>query len=164
MSTAPKVESVLSHQLVVFTLDAQHYALPLTRVQRVVRMVEVTPLPKAPEIVLGVIDLQGNIIPVMSMRKRFGLPEPETSLSDQLIVADTAKRRVALVVNSVTGIVERTAGEVTEAEKIVPGAQYVEGMTRLEDGILFIHNLDRFLSKKEEHELEGLLGQAAGRG
>src|SRR5712664_3791721 len=106
----------MSNQLVVFTLDTQHYALPLTRVQRVVRMVEVTPLPKAPEIALGVIDLQGNIIPVMSMRKRFGSPEPETSLSDKLIVANTATRIVARVVNSVTGIVERTAGEVTKTE------------------------------------------------
>ena len=154
----------MSNQLVVFTLETQHYALPLARVQRVVRMVEVTPLPKAPEIVLGVIDLQGDIIPVISMRKRFGLTEPEASLSDQIIVADTSTRSVALVVNSVTGVVERTAEEVTDAEKIVPGAQYVEGMTRLDDGILFIHNLDRLLSKKEEQQIEGLLGQAAGKG
>ena len=154
----------MSNQLVVFTLDAQHYALPLASVQQVVRMVEIIPLPKAPEIVLGVIDLQGNIIPAMSMRKRFGLSEPEASLSDQLIVADTATRIVALVVNSVTGVVERAAEEITDVGKIVPGAQYIEGMTRLDDGILFIHNLDRFLSKKEERELEGLLGQAAGSG
>src|SRR6266852_4862003 len=126
------------HQLVAFTLGEQRYALPLTTVQRVVRMVEVTPLPKAPEIVLGVIDLQGDIIPIMSMRKRFGLPEPETSLTDQLIVADTATRSVALVVNSVIGVVEQTAAKVIETEKIVPGAQFVEGITRLEDGILFI--------------------------
>src|SRR5712691_5994820 len=152
------------NRLVAFILGEQRYALPLTTVQRVVRMVEVTPLPKAPEVVLGVIDFQGNIIPVMSMRKRFGLPEPETSLSDQLIVADTATRSVALVVNSVTGVLERTAEAVTDAEKIVPGAQYVEGMTRLEDNILFIHNLDHFLSKKEERQLEGLLSQTAGRG
>ena len=160
------MQSVMSksNQLVVFTLDAQNYALPLARVQRVVRMVEVTPLPKAPEIVLGVIDLQGNIVPVMSMRRRFGLAEPETSLSDHLIVADTATRSVALVVNSVTGVIERTSEEVTDTEKIVPGAQYVEGMTRLEGGILFIHNLDRFLSKKEEQQMEVLLGQAAGQG
>jgi purine-binding chemotaxis protein CheW len=154
----------MSNELVVFTLDAQHYALPLTSVRRVARMVEVTPLPKAPEIVLGVIDLQGTIIPVMSMRKRFGLLEPETSLSDQIIVADTATRRVALVVNSVAGVVERTAQEVTDTEKIVPGAQYVEAMTRLEGGILFIHDLDRFLSRKEEQELESLLSQGTGRG
>jgi purine-binding chemotaxis protein CheW len=156
-------KSVMSNQLVVFTLDAQHYALPLTSVQRVVRMVEVTPLPKAPEIVLGVIDLQGNILPVMSMRRRLGLSEPEISLSDRLIVANVAARSVALVVNSVAGVVERTAEEVTDVEKIVPGTQYVEGMTRLEDGILFIPDLDRFLSKTEEQQLEGLLGQAAGK-
>jgi purine-binding chemotaxis protein CheW len=154
----------MSNQLVVFILGEQQYALPLATVQRVVRMVEVTALPKAPEIVLGVIDLRGKIIPVMSMRKRFGLPEPETTLSDQLIVADTATRTVALVVNSVTGVIERTAEEVTNTERIVPGAQYVEGMISLEDGVLFIHNLDRFLAKKEERELEVLMGQAAGRG
>jgi len=125
-------------------------------------MVEVTPLPKAPEIVLGVIDFQGNIIPVMSMRKRFGLSEPETSLSDQLIMAETATRSVALVVSSVTGVVERPAEDLTKAEKIVPGLQYVEGITRLENGILFIHNLEHFLSNKEEQQLDGLLAQAAG--
>ncbi len=151
------------NQLVAFILGERQYALPLTTVQRVVRMVEVTPLPKAPAVVLGVIDFQGNIIPVMSMRKRFGLPEPETSLSDQLIVAETATRSVALVVNSVTGVVERTVEEVTEAEKIAPGLQYVEGITRLEDGILFIHNLEHFLSKREGEQLDDLLAQAAGK-
>ena len=150
-------------QLVVFTLDAQLYALPLASVQRVVRMVEVTPLPKAPEIVLGVIDVHGSIIPVMSMRRRFGRPEPEASLTGQLIVAETDTRCVALVVTSVTGVIERTVEEVTEAEKIVPGAQYVEGISKLEDGIVFIHNVDRFLSKKEDQQLDGLLTRSTGR-
>jgi purine-binding chemotaxis protein CheW len=151
------------NQLVAFVLGEQQYALPLTTVRRVVRMVEVTPLPKAPEVVLGVIDFQGKIIPVVSMRKRFGLAESESSLSDQLIVADAGTRSVALVVNSVIGVLERTAEEVTEAEKIVPGARYVEGMTRLEGSILFVHDLDRFLSPKEEQQLDGLLDQAAGK-
>lgn len=151
------------NRLVAFVVGEQRYAVPLATVQRVVRMVEVTPLPKAPEVVIGVIDLQGNIVPVMSLRKRFGLPEPETSLSDQLMVADTATRRVALMVNSVTGVLERTAEDIIDAEKIVPGAEYVEGIARLQDGILFIHNLERFLSKKEERQLDGLLAAAAGK-
>jgi purine-binding chemotaxis protein CheW len=150
------------NQLVAFVLGEQQYALPLSTVQRVVRMVEVTPLPKAPEVVLGVIDIQEKIIPVMSIRKRFGMAEPETSLSDQLIVVDTSAGRVALVVNSVTGVVEQTAEEVTEAKKIVPGTQHVEGITRLKGGILFIHDPDRFLSEKEERQLDGLLAQTAG--
>ena len=64
--------------------------------------------------------------------------------------------------NSVAGVVEQTTEEVTETKKIVPGAQYVEGMATLEGGILFIHDLDRFLSKKEERQLEGLLAKTAG--
>jgi purine-binding chemotaxis protein CheW len=150
------------NQLVAFSLGDQQFALPLTTVQRVVRMVEVTRLPKAPEVFLGVIDFQGTIVPVVSMRKRFGLAESETRLSDQLIVADAGTRSVALVVDSVIGVVERTAEEVTEAEEIVPGAQYVKGITRLEGGIVFVNDLDRFLSQKEEQQLDGLLDQAAG--
>jgi purine-binding chemotaxis protein CheW len=150
------------HQLVTFVLDKQTYALPLTTVQRIVQMVEITTLPKAPDVVLGVIDFHGTIIPVMSMRKRFGKAEVEAGLGDQLIVAEAGRRSVALVVNSVTGVVERTTEEVTEAEKIIPGVQYVDGMTRLEDGILFIHNLNRFLSKQEERKLDGLLAKNAG--
>lgn len=152
----------MSYQLVAFILDEQRCALPLAAVQRVVQMVEVTPFPKALEVVLGVIDFQGSIIPVMSMRKRFGRAEPEARLSDHLIVANMGARTVALVVNSVTGVVERTTEQVTDIEKIVPGAQYVDGMTRLEDGILFVHDLDRFLSKKEERELDDLLAQTEG--
>jgi purine-binding chemotaxis protein CheW len=152
----------MSNQLVVFTLDERLYALPLTKVQRVLRVVEVTPLPKAPDFVLGVINLQGNIIPVMSMRTRFGLSEPETRLNDQIIVADTATRTVGLLVNSVTGVIERTLEEVTGTERIVPGAQYVEGITKTEDGILCIHDVDRFLSAKEEQQLDRLLPQAPG--
>jgi purine-binding chemotaxis protein CheW len=151
------------NQLIAFLLGEQPYALALTTVERVVRMVEITPLPKAPESVLGVIDLQGKIIPVMSMRKRFGFAEPEISLTDQLIVAQAGSRSVALAVTSVSGVVERSAEDITGVEKIVPGAQYVEGMTRLEGGILFIHDLERFLSQKEERQLDSVLAQAAGR-
>ncbi|MBF8302857.1 MAG: cheW40H-4 [Candidatus Dadabacteria bacterium] len=59
------------NQLVVLTLDEQRYALHLSAVERIVRVVEVTPLPKAPEIVLGVVNVQGQIIPVINIRKRF---------------------------------------------------------------------------------------------
>lgn len=142
-------------------LGERQYALPLAAVRRVERMVEVTPLPSAPEVVLGVIDVRGSIIPVMSMRKRFGMTEPEASPGDQLIVADAGGRSVALVVNSVTGVVERMAEEITEAERIVDGVQFVEGISRLEGGILLIHDLDRFLSQKEEKQLDGVLTQAA---
>jgi len=121
--------------------------------------VEVTPLPKAPEIVLGVVNVQGKIIPVFNLRKRFGLIKRETNLSDQLVIAHAAGRNVALVVDSVTGLLERSQDEITEIDETVPGAEHVEGVAKLHDGILFVHNLDRFLSLDEEKRLESLLAE-----
>jgi purine-binding chemotaxis protein CheW len=150
------------NRLVAFTLNRQPYALRLASVRQVLRMVEVTPLPKAPEIVLGVLSLHGVVVPVLSIRRRLGLTEREASLSDQLIVADSAGRIVALVVDAVIGVVERSTEETTEAERIVPGAQYVEGIAKLEEGLLFIHNLDLFLSQPEERHLHDALAKGQG--
>jgi purine-binding chemotaxis protein CheW len=142
------------NQLVVFALDEQRYALHLSAVERIVKVVEVTPLPKAPEIVLGVVNLQGRIIPAVNIRKRFGLPGRDVNLSDQLIIANTSRRTVALVADSVSGVVERSANEVIAGGKILPGMEYVEGVAKLTDGMVLIHDLDRFLSLEEENKLD----------
>jgi purine-binding chemotaxis protein CheW len=106
-----------AHQLVVFTMDEQRYALQLAAVERVVRMVEVTLLPQAPQIVLGVINAQGRIIPVVDIRRRFRLPARDIRLSDHLLIARTARRTVALALDAVTGIVEGSAQAVITAEE-----------------------------------------------
>jgi purine-binding chemotaxis protein CheW len=144
-------------QLVAFRLDAQHYALHLGSVLRVVPVVEVTRLPAAPEVVLGVINLHGKIVPVLDLRRRFGLPKRELSLSDQLVVARTAKRTVALLVDSVSGVVERPPQEITGAGMILPGLEYLGGVAKLQDGMLLIHDLDTFLSLDEEEQMEGAM-------
>ncbi len=84
-------------QVVIFTLDEQRYALRLSSVERALSAVDITPLPKAPQIVLGIINIQGEIVPVVNMRARFGLPERGMGLSDQIILARTTRRKVALV-------------------------------------------------------------------
>jgi purine-binding chemotaxis protein CheW len=150
----------MRYKFVVFTLNEQRYAVELSAVQRIVRIVEVTPLPKAPEIVLGVINLQGIIIAVFDIRKRFGLHEAEMDLSDQLIIARTATRTVALAVDSVSGIIERSEEEITESGRFVPGSEYLEGVAKVEDSILLIHNLDRFLCLEEEKQLQEVLAKS----
>lgn len=145
-------------QLVVFSLDERRYALRLSAVERVVRLVEVTPLPAAPEIVLGVINLEGRIVPVVDTRSRFRLPAKEQELSDHILIAHTARREVALLVDSVSNVVELSGGEVINSSGIVPGIEYVEGIAKLEDGMVLIHDLDRFLSLEEEKMLEEAIG------
>ena len=144
-------------QLVVFALEDQRYALHLSAVERIVRAVEMTPLPKAPEIVIGVINVQGRIIPVFNIRRRFHLPEREIELSDQLIIANTARRTVALVVDTVDGVIERLSEEITPADQVLPRIEYVEGIVKLENGLVLIHDLDKFLSIDEETKLDEAL-------
>ena len=146
-----------SPQLVVFTLDEQRYGLRLATVERVVRAVEVTPLPNAPEIVLGMINVQGRIIPVVNVRKRFRRPEREIGLSDQFIIARTPRRTVALVVDAVSDVEPCPEAQVVAAEKILPGLEHFDGVLKIPDGMIFVHDLDRFLSLDEERALTAAL-------
>ncbi len=141
----------------MFCLDDRRYALHLDAVERVLPSLDVTPLPKAPEIVLGLINIKGKIMPALDVRKRFRLPEREVGLHDHLIVAKTSKRTVAIPVDSASGVMEISAQEITEAKGIVPGLDYLEGVVKLKDGMLLIHDVEKFLSLEEETTLEEAL-------
>lgn len=140
--------------LIVFSLDRQRYALPLHAVDRVVRMVAITPLPKAPDIVLGAVNFQGRVIPVINIRRRFNLPEKDIALTDQLVVAHTSRRSVALVADAVHDVISSSAQSLIETENILPGLEFVDGVIKLGDGLILIHDLDRFLSLEEESSLD----------
>jgi len=144
-------------QLVVFALDELRCALHLATVERALRMVEITRLPKAPEMVHGVIDFHGEIIPVLDVRKRFQLPGKEPGISDQLIVARTAKRMVALVADAVADVIALPAEARIEPGAILSGMEYCSGVVRLDHDMIFIHDLDAFLSLEEEQALEAAL-------
>ncbi|MBI3302855.1 MAG: purine-binding chemotaxis protein CheW [Deltaproteobacteria bacterium] len=146
-----------ANHLLVLTLDEQQYALHLSAVERIVRAVAVTHLPQAPEIVLGVVNVHGQVIPVVDVRKRFRLPRRDIELSDRFIITHTARRPVIVVADTVVGVMTYTSQDVMPAETILPGAGYVEGVVRLADGLLFIHNLDTFLSLDEEQVLHEVL-------
>jgi len=141
-------------QLVGFVLAGRNYAVSLAAVERIVHVVEVAPLPKAPEIVLGLINFAGRIIPVVDMRQRFRLPAREVGLYDQVIIARTSKREIAFIADGVAGVIECPEAEITAAEKIVPGLEYLQGVLKLKDGLIFIHDLERFLSLEEEKSLD----------
>lgn len=146
--------------LLVITLDGRRYALPLPVVERVVRAVAITPLPNAPDIVLGVVNIRGRVIPVINMRRRFHLPEREVALTDQLVVAHTARRPVALVAGAALDVIACPAQSLIAAEDVLPNVEYVEGVVKLEDGLILIHDLDSFLSLEEENLLDCALEAA----
>ena len=144
--------------LLAFTLDDWRCALELSAVERVYRAVAVTPLPDAPDIVLGVVNVRGVVLPVVDIRRRFRLPEKNLTPDNRLIIAHSTGRLVALVVDDVTGVIECAEKDITSASAIVPSMEYVEGVARLKDGMILIHDLARFLSLEEKAVLEQALG------
>ncbi|MDE1146521.1 MAG: chemotaxis protein CheW [Azospirillaceae bacterium] len=148
--------------LLRFDLDGRAFGLPLAMVERAVRAVAVTALPGAPGLVLGVINLQGQVVPVMDIRRRFGIASRPPAVTDHMIVARGPYRTVVLLVDTVVGTVAGAPVDWVAANGVVPGVDdAIAGVVRLEDGLLLIHDLDRFLTMEEEDQLAAALAEQA---
>lgn len=148
--------TAFEQHLVVIALDQQRYALRLAAVECIARMVEVTPLPAAPLVVSGVVNVHGRVVPLYNLRRRFGLAKREVTLTDQFIVARTARRTVALVADAVTVMV-CAESDLVAMENLGLDVRHTEGVVTLEDGLILIHCLDKFLSLEEEQSLDQAL-------
>jgi purine-binding chemotaxis protein CheW len=146
--------------VVIFEVAEQRFALPLASVEQALRIVEITPLANAPSVVAGVIDVRGVIIPVIDMRCRFGLPRRPAQISDQLLIANSSARKLALCVDAVGEVVEYRTEDFTAAAAVVPGMESLQGIAKLADGLVFIHDLERLLSLEEANALAEVIGDA----
>jgi purine-binding chemotaxis protein CheW len=146
--------------LVVFALGPQRYAIAADHVQEVARAVAVARLPKAPAIIEGVINVRGRVVPVLDLARRFNHPIREVDLSDHVVIARTTARLVAFRAHGAATLEHVEPGLIEDARAHVPGAAHVSGIAKLADGLVFIHDLDTFLSAAEAGSLEDALCQA----
>jgi purine-binding chemotaxis protein CheW len=145
-------------RLLSYFIEDRLYGLYLETVAGVVRAAEVTPLPEVPSVIIGAVNVRGEIMPVIDMRRRLGLPTREMELSDHFIIARSSRRSVVLVVDAVSGVLEYPEEKISEAEAVVPGgAGVLKGFLMLEDGMLLIQDLELFLSLEEEARLEAAM-------
>jgi len=148
-------------QWVVFGLDTGRYAVSLTAVDRIVRAAHVTPLPLAPGIVLGALNVEGCVLPVLNIRRRFRLLERNINPADHFLIARTAQRRVVLVIDAAQGVLEYPSTAVIDVESFAPGLAHIRGVVTLEDGMVLVHDLEQFLSPDESHALDEAMNQEA---
>jgi purine-binding chemotaxis protein CheW len=159
------MQQVLSEmaQWVVFGLNGSRYALPLTVVDRIVRAAQVTPLPLAPPVVLGALDVGGNVLPVFNVRRRLCLPERDISPDDQFLIARSAQRTVVLAIDSAHGVLEIPANSTVDARALALNLRHIGGVIPLEDGLVLIHDLEEFLSLDEARALDEAMSQDVSR-
>ena len=137
-------------KIVLFSLEEPRYALPLSEVVKVERAVEITHGPKANQAVSGTINYHGENIPVVDMRKLFRVAQRDIRLEDQLIIARTSQRLVALVVDSVDGVYDVEHHQAIDAGETFTYTEHLSGIASIEHGVVMITDLENFLSLGEK--------------
>lgn len=144
-------------QFVVFQVDRSRVGLKATAVEHVIHAVLITPLPGAPDIAIGVIAVRGVLVPVVNLRRRLGLPERAVSLTDRFIIARTHYRPLAVIADAVDGVSDFPELNITQPSTLIPGIEHIEGVVYQQDDIIFIHDLERFLSLDEAASLDNAI-------
>jgi purine-binding chemotaxis protein CheW len=142
-------------ELLVFELAAVRYAIPLTSVREVVRAVLVTPLPEAPPVIEGVIDVRGELVPVLDLRLRFGHSARALDPDDRLIVAWTGDRLVSMRCER-TEWIETVPGDAVSEPPYGRDGR-ISGIAQLPDGVVLIQDLAAFLDEAESVALDSAL-------
>jgi purine-binding chemotaxis protein CheW len=142
-------------QLVTFRLGPEEFGVDIHELQEIIRMMPVTRVPKAPQFVEGVVNLRGQVIPIIELRKRLGMDPQPHDKATRIIVVQLAKKTVGFIVDQV-GEVKRIPSRVVEAAPpMVAGieSEYISGVGKLEDQLLILLDLNKLLSEDEKKVL-----------
>lgn len=142
-----------ARQYVVFRMERLLYALPSDQVSEVAQAVAIRPLPKAGALVEGVFNCRGRLVPLLDIRRRFGLDPRPLHPAQHFIIADLGDRLAAIRVDGVERLAEIHEEDIEDARQAVPDAEYIAGVAKLRDGLILIHDLSTFLSACEAADL-----------
>ncbi len=142
-------------QLVTFSIGDEEFGVNILQVQEIIRTMEITNVPRAPEFVEGVINLRGKVIPIVDMRRRFGLRSKEHDKYTRIIVIEIDMIIVGFVVDSVSEVLRIPANSVQPPPPVVAGmdSDYIDGVGKLEDRLLILLDLDSLLDNEEKEAL-----------
>ena len=105
-------------QWVTFQLENETYGINVMQVQEVLRYTEIAPVPGAPEYVLGIINLRGNVVTVIDTRSRFGLPSGDVSENSRIVIIEAEKQVIGIMVDSVAEVVYLRSSEIDAAPAV----------------------------------------------
>ena len=145
-----------SEQLVVMGLANESYGVDIGAVNTIIRMEEVTKIPRAPDFVEGVINLRGSIIPVIDLRKRFGLSVGETTKATRIVVVEAAGQMIGMIVDAVVETLRLSSDAIEPPSSVVVSvdSQYVRGVGKQDHRLVILLDLDKILTASEVESLE----------
>ncbi|MDR2123403.1 MAG: chemotaxis protein CheW [Desulfovibrio sp.] len=137
-------------QLVTFSIGEEEFGVDILKVQEIIRTMEITKVPRAEAFVEGVINLRGKVIPIIDLRRRFGLDSKVHDKHTRIIVIEINNMIVGFVVDSVSEVLRIPAGTVEPPPPVVAGvdSEYISGVGKLQDRLLILLDLDKLLSNE----------------
>ncbi len=146
-----------SLQCVTFTLEDETYGMNVMQVQEVLREVEVAPVPGAPDYVLGIINLRGNVVSVIDARTRFGLQPKASDEMSRIIVIEAQQQILGILVDSVAEVVDIDRDEIDTAPNVgnAETSKYIDGVVSRGEKLLILVDLNKLLSQTEMGQITG---------
>lgn len=143
-------------QWVTFKLDSETYGINVMQVQEVLRYTEIAPVPGAPGYVLGIINLRGNVVTVIDTRSRFGLESAEITDSTRVVIIESEKQVIGILVDSVAEVVYLKKSEIDLAPNVGndESAKFIQGVSNRDGELLILVDLNKLLSDDEWDELK----------
>lgn len=145
-------------QWVTFRLDNEKYGIKVMQVQEVLRMTEIAPVPGAPDYVLGIINLRGNVVTVIDTRRRFGLMDAEPDDATRIVIVEADNQVVGILVDSVAEVMDLRASEIETAPNVGndESSKYIQGVCSRQNELLILVDVNKLLSDEEWQEVASL--------
>ncbi len=139
-------------QVVGFKLGDEEFVLDILKVQEIIKLVDITPVPNSPDFVEGVINLRGKVIPIVSLRKRFGFEDKGKDSRTRIIVVEIDKKLVGFIVDHVTEVLRIPSSTIEPPPPLVSkiGSEYLKGVGKLDERLLIVLDVDKILSSEEK--------------
>ncbi len=143
-------------QVVSFKLGSEEYGVDIAQVQEINRMVAITHVPRAPQFMEGVINLRGQLIPIIDLRTRFAMERAEHTKNTRIVVTEIGTKRVGMVVDSVSEVLRLGTDAIEPAPEMITGVdtEYIRGVGKIEDRLIILLDLARIISSGEKRELD----------
>jgi purine-binding chemotaxis protein CheW len=149
----------MDEQIVVFALGAEYFGVDIASVQSIIKMQPITPTPHAPAFVEGITNLRGRVLPVIDLRKRFGMGLGPLDPESRIIVVAAGNTEVGMVVDGVSKVMT-ISGQMVEGPPSIAASidtGFITGIAKIDQRLVIMLDLVNILSNQERSDLEGLV-------
>jgi purine-binding chemotaxis protein CheW len=148
----------MENQLVIFNLADEHYGVDIATVEGIIKMQTITAMPHTPEFVEGITNLRGAVLPVIDMRKRFGMPLSEVTRDTRIIVVEVNGITVGMIVDAVNEVLRVPVDAIEPPSPLVTtvDSAFITGIAKVNDRLIILLDLGKVLSVQEQVELHSV--------